>query len=465
MSAPFIWIFVPALASVILLALNKYRRATLGIGATILAGLAALAYRLPIGETISLGPISFRISDTLTVLGRRFILGADDRYLLVMIYLLAAFWFTGALTANVHPWFAALALAMVAFFVAALAVEPFLYAALLIEMAVLVSIPMLAPPGKQVQPGVLRYLIFQTLAMPFILFTGWMLTGLEAGSSDPGLILRAGVMLGLGFAFLLSIFPFYSWIPLVGEQNHPYVVGFILLMQPAIVLLFGVDFLNQYTWLRDNPAVFDLLRLSGVIMVVTGGAWAAFQRHLGRMFGYAAIMETGFSLLAIGLGIHTGLPILAMLFLPRVLGLAAWSLSLTLLLERVGTLDIRRLAGFGRQDPVLAGSLVVAQLSMLGLPLFASFPPRLALLQHLAQENLALTVWVVFGIVGLLAATIRATVVLFVGEGWRIELRTPWSRYLLMVIALLVIVLAGIQPQWFLPVFSRITQAYTNLIP
>ena len=40
----------------------------------------------------------------------------------------------------------------------------------------------------------------------------------------------------------------------------------------------------------------------GLIMVVSGGLLAAFQRHLGRIMGYAVIVETGFSILTISLG-------------------------------------------------------------------------------------------------------------------------------------------------------------------
>jgi hypothetical protein len=91
--------------------------------------------------------------------------------------------------------------------VASLAVEPFLYAALFIEMAVLLAIPLLtsiySPPGR----GIVRFLIYQTLAMPFILVTGWLLAGVEASPGDLALAAQSTSMLGLGFAFLLAVFP------------------------------------------------------------------------------------------------------------------------------------------------------------------------------------------------------------------------------------------------------------------
>ncbi len=53
-------------------------------------------------------------------------------------------------------------------------------------------------------------------------------------------------------------------------------------------------------------------------MVVTGGGFAAFQRHLGRIMGYGAIAETGFSMLALSLDFKIGIPILFLL-IPLIL--------------------------------------------------------------------------------------------------------------------------------------------------
>ncbi len=275
-----------------------------------------LAWRLPIGGTFYFGPWSIEIRDTLSILGRTLTLGAVDKTMLTLFYLLTSLWCLGGFAVNVSSVLAPLGLAMVALLVAALAVQPFLYGALLIEMAVIVSVLILAPPGETPRQGVLRYLIFQTLGFPFILFTGWMMNGIEAGSGGATLTLRASIMLGLGFAFLLAIFPFNTWLPLLAGQAEPYVTGFVLVMLPMTVLLFALNFLDLYGWLRETPEVYAALRLVGVLMVATGGVWAAFQRHLGRMLGYAIIVETGMALLAVGLKDQGGLQLFSAQFLP-----------------------------------------------------------------------------------------------------------------------------------------------------
>jgi len=229
MSAPLIWVFLPAVASVIFW---FYRRRTgritlLADGFCFLLGLLALT--LPIGKLVRIGRLSFQINPDLAFLGRRLVLEDVDRAFLAFIFFFCIFWFTGSFAMKANQLLIPLGLGMVALLVAALAVEPFLYAALLVEMAVLLAVPMLAMPEQGIRQGVLRFLIFQTLAMPFILLAGWALAGVDANPSNQTLIQMSIAFLGLGFAFWLAVFPFYTWIPLLAEQSHPYLAGFVLL--------------------------------------------------------------------------------------------------------------------------------------------------------------------------------------------------------------------------------------------
>jgi NADH-quinone oxidoreductase subunit N len=450
MSSPLIWIFLPAAISVILWFLPDRPRFRLGLGMALSFVLGILAWLLPIGSSFHLGPWSIEVGNTLSILGRTLTLDEANKSMLILFYLLTALWFLGGFALRVTSVLAPLGLAFVALLVAALAVQPFLFGALLIEMAVIVSVLILAPPGETPGQGVLRYLIFQTLGVPFVLFTGWMLNGIEAGTGGPILILRATIMLGFGFAFLLAIFPFNTWLPLLAGQAEPYVTGFILVMLPMTVLLFALNFLDLYSWLRDEPTVYAALRLVGTLMVATGGIWAAFQRQLGRILGYAIIVETGMALLAVSLKNQGGLQLFSAQFLPRAIGIWVWTLSLAALRQNAGALDFNTVRGKLHTYPFIAGSLLVAHFSLAGLPLLANFPFQGSLLTSVYQQSALSAYWVFAGNLGLLLAGLRSLHALAVQPGinsWKIGERR-WEAVLFCVGVLFILAL-GLFPNGF----------------
>ena len=156
MSSPLLWIFLPGVVSLLLWFLPGGVKLRLGIGMIFSFILGFLAWILPIGGNFHLGPWSITVRDTLSILGRTLTLGAGDKPMLTLFYLVTSLWFLGGFAVNASGVLTPLGLAMVALLVAALAVQPFLYGALLIEIAVIVSVLILAPPGETPRQGVLR---------------------------------------------------------------------------------------------------------------------------------------------------------------------------------------------------------------------------------------------------------------------------------------------------------------------
>ena len=463
MSAPFLWIFLPlTLAGLLMLLRNQKVIALIACIFTLFLTLAA--WLLPIDTAMTIGNVSFKLSSSFEILGRHLVLGSADRSLLALIYGSAIVWFAVAPAVKTARPLTSLGLSITALLVAALAVEPFLYAALLIEMAVLLSIPLLSAPGQRPGKGLIRFLIFQTLAMPFILFSGWLLAGIEANPGDLELVQQAAILIGLGFSFLLAVFPFYSWIPMLTEESSPYSVGFILWMFPTVTIFFGLGFLDHYTWLRDAPALGSVLTTVGILMVVSGGLLAAFQQHLGRIMGYAVIMETGFSILTLSLGGTVGLNILFMLFVPRTLSLVVWALALTILKEHSPTLILSDIKGLVRIWPFATSGLVLANLALAGMPLLAGFPPHQAIWEGLASTSLPVVIWVLIGNLGLFFSAVRVMLAFAAGpEGAHWESRETGAQRILLAIGFLALLLLGLFPQWVLPLWTKLPEIFTHL--
>lgn len=463
MSAPILWVLLPGLAGAALLLVRNRHPWPGVISGGLSAALALAAVFLQPGEAFGIGPLQMTIGTTLTVFGRRFVFLAGDSGLLALIYGVAALWFFGGLALRAPGRFYPLGLMMTALLVAALAVEPFLYAALLVEMAVLVSIPLLAEPDRRPGFGLLRYLIFQSLGMPFVLLAGWMLGSVEVIPERELLFRQASVLLGLGFSFWLAVFPFYTWVPLLVEESRPYLAGFAVSMLTTVLLFMMADFINGFTWLRGNAGMYQVLQIAGAVMVVVAGVSAAFSRKLQRLFGHVLIAENGFALLAMSLRSQAGMEIFATGLLPRLMTLALFALGMGILTNRNVRLDLPDLQGLARRFPVSAGVLVLAVFSFGGLPLLGSFPVRQGLYELLAGQNVNLVFAVLASTAGFLLAGFRMLAAFIVGgSGGEAEAEGDLERLMLLA-GTLCLVLIGLLPGPMLRGLLQVLLAFPNL--
>jgi formate hydrogenlyase subunit 3/multisubunit Na+/H+ antiporter MnhD subunit len=419
---------------------------------------------VPIDQALQIGSFSIKIAPGIEILGRRLILTPADGSLLAIFYGLVAMWFLGSEVTGTSHRLIPIGLMVSALLVASIAVEPFLYAAIMIEIAVLLAVPLLLPLNQAPGPGVMRFLIYQTLGMPFILFAGWLLAGVESSPGDLALAVQSAIILGLGFAFLLAMFPLYVWLPMLAEEVSPYALGFLFWVLPTITIIFGMGFLDRYSWLRTSAQLSQILSLGGLLMVVTGGLWSAFQRHLSRQMAYAVIAETGFSLLAFSLSPEKVVDAVFLLIIPRSLALLVWAMSLTQLKEQVESLRFSAVQGLARKHPITTAGLILAHFSVAGFPLLAGFPVRLALWEGLASQSLGVAFWFLVGILGLLTGATRTLAVLVIapqGTGWEVHER--WGSGVLIGIGVLGLFLMGIFPQIFRPIMVNLPAMFEHL--
>jgi formate hydrogenlyase subunit 3/multisubunit Na+/H+ antiporter MnhD subunit len=199
-------------------------------------------------------------------------------------------------------------------------------------------------------------------------------------------------------------------------------------------------------------------------MVASGGIFAALQRHIGRILGYAAIAETGLLLLSISLQTDEMINLVFITLIPRGLELVVWALALAIVKRKIYSLQFSDLQGLGRKFPVATASLVIAHLSISGFPLLAGFPSRLGLWQALAEQSLVTTFWVFLGMLGVLIAAVR-TLAVFVmtNEESKWELNESWVQIIMLGLGVSGLFILGMFPQVLQPLIADLPSLFEHL--
>jgi NADH-quinone oxidoreductase subunit N len=459
MNAPIIWIVLPGITSIVLWYFRKDERRALLIGLFASLFFILTSAFIQVGKPlIQIGSFTLQISPSITILGRSFTLGNGDLVFTSLLFLILFLFLSMSFVIDVPPIFVPISFLLVSLFLAALSVQPFLYAALLLEICVILSVVLLSSNGKTPGTGVMRFLIFQTLAMPFILASGWVLSAVEANPTEIKLIIQALILLGLGFSFWLGVFPFNSWMSQVAEENSPFLVGFVLLLFNTATLILVIRYLDGFVWLRDNKQIFIVLKVMGMLMTITSAIMLLWEKQVFRTIAYLVSFETGMALLAMSLNRTEGWYAFVLMFLPRILAISLWVVSITYIhqqqINHPGQSDLHTI--------ILTGT-VCAIFTIAGLPILPEFVPRVSIFALFSIGDPVSTVWIAVANVIFIAGCLRF--ILRLMNTNRFSLQSVLSKielgYFLALNSLLVFL--GIAPQVIVKSILNMLQAFQNI--
>jgi NADH-quinone oxidoreductase subunit N len=460
MSAPVIWIGLPAVMAIILWVIRRDERRTLflALGFSLFMILTAALSKVE-KPLLEIGNTTVQISSTITLLGRNFSFGSGDLVVVAMLFLILFFYSSMAFVVDVPAKFVPTAFILVSLFLAALSVQPFLYAALLLEICVILAVTLFTDFGSKPTAGVMRFVIYQTLVLPFILTSGWVLSAVEANPTETKLIIQALILLGLGFSFWVGVFPFNSWMPQIAGEKPPFEVGFILLIFNTVVLVLLIRYLDGFVWLRDDARIFTVLRILGLLMIVSSALLFLMEKNIYRTTAYIVSFETGLSILSLSLNKLAGWDAFVFMFLPRILAIALWTVLLSYIQQSEGQRGEE-----GRiYHPIILAGFSLSALTLAGMPLLPAFPSRVLLLSELAQVETINLVWVGIAFTLFLGACIKFL--------YAIQQKTlTWSSGAMPIIEKIylftfcsIIILNGLFPQLFLKGMLTILEAFPNL--
>lgn len=460
MSTPLIWILFPMLVSAGFLFIMKRHYILKWVGTGYCLFLVFLAVILPINQEFNFLFWELKIAEEFLVFGRRFILADASRPIIILLFLICAFWFFILDPDNIPIQVVPLGLVGIVLILTAYSVDPIFYGALFFAFLALIYVVLLSPPGGKPTQGVLRFLVFQILGILFILFASWLASWIDLTTGDELLLYRSLMIMALGFSFLLAIFPFTSWITMIAEKNIPFLTGFVFNTYFLGVFLFGTRFITEAGWFVQGINIQGPLQTAGAIMLGVGGILAIFTKNLSRLMGAVMIAEIGKSLLAISLFL-AGFPIYFGMVVIQSVALGVWVNSLSHLGQVLSDFEYGSAAGAARQWPGVTSGFLVGYFTLAGTPFLAGFPLYWALGNGLSLYPYWINTWFVVGTVGLLIGGIRAVGALTLDSGEEnvLLLGTRYQRSLILVLNGILLIL-GLFPQGLL----NLTQNITDLI-
>ena len=259
--------------------------------------------------------------------------------------------------------------------------------------------------NKRAAESAIKYFVLGALASGLFLYGVSVIYGAtgELGilqvaaaiSNDSGGEARLALSLGLvfmlaGLAFKLGAAPFHMWLPDVYQGAPAPVTLFIAAAPKIAATAIMLRILTEALGLMEADWR-PMLMVLAVASLAVGNITAIAQSNLKRMLAYSAIAHSGFVVLGILSGGDDGAAAAVFYVIIYALMTVGGFGALTLLAEggreRAELADIKGLAA---NNGAAAAVVMVLMFSMAGVPPFAGFAAKLAVLQSVLAADLPL---------------------------------------------------------------------------
>jgi len=288
-------------------------------------------------------------------------------------------------------------------------------------------------PDRRALPAVFKYLIMGTVGATFYLIgVGliYMMTGTlnlndmelrihEVADQRP--ILVAAGFITIGLALKAAVFPLHVWLPNAYTYAPHAVTVFLAACATKVslyVLLRFDFFVFQGNLLGHDAQFAAFLMPLAVLAILVGSAVALFENNIKRLLAYSSVAQIGYIMLGASLVTVLGLTAGLLHMFNHALSKGALFLAVMCLSTRLPGLHLADLAGAARRMPWTMAALVVAGLSLIGVPGTAGFISKWYLISAALQEGMLGYLLVVVIVLGSLMA---------VAYIWRI-VEAAWFR-------------------------------------
>jgi NADH-quinone oxidoreductase subunit N len=322
---------------------------------------------------------------------------------------------------------------------------------------------------KSTESG-LKYFLFGAMTSTVMLYGFSLLFGytgetnlyaiadsLAAGEVPGVAAIVIAVMVVVGIGFKVAIVPFHFWTPDVYEGAPTPVTAFLSVASKSagfavLVRVFNVG-LQAIASDAQGIGWYPMMAAIAALTMTLGNFLALPQRNIKRLLAYSSIAHAGYAMLGIVALSQSGLAATVFYLLAYVFtNLAAF--TVVILFARVtGSDEIAAYAGLSRRSPYLAVAMLIAFLSLGGMPPLAGFVSKFFVFAAAVEAN---QVWLaLLGIINSIIGLYYYLVVLKVvyvkpaPEGARpIDVPRPYV-FTLSLLCLIIILVGTIATPWY----------------
>lgn len=205
-------------------------------------------------------------------------------------------------------------------------------------------------------------------------------------------VLAAFTFLVVGLSLKLALFPLHIWLP----NAYSYAPSMVSALLAATATKVAIYLLIRFMFTVFGPAfeihaaaIQNVLIALALLAAIIGSIVAIFQFDLRRLLAFSSVAQVGYIVLGIGLATELGLIGGTVHLVNHGLMKGALFLAMGCLAFRAGGVTFDHLSGMGGRMPLTMAAVVVAGLSLIGVPGTVGFVSKL----YLVRAALDLGLW------------------------------------------------------------------------
>jgi NADH-quinone oxidoreductase subunit N len=273
------------------------------------------------------------------------------------------------------------------------------------------------------------------------------------------LVYVAMALMFVGLGFKVAAAPFHIWTPDVYEGAPAPIVGFMSTAPKAAA--FAV--LLRIVFVINAPGRYWLIWVAAALSMTLGNVGALVQNNVKRLLAYSSIAHAGYLLVAFAAAPDLGTS--AAMFYTAAY--AAMNVGAFAVVSHFGNAGERYVTledyeGLGRSSPLLAATLTIFLLSLIGIPMTGGFFAKFYVFSAALKANL---IWLT--LIGVINSAVgayyylRIVVVMYMREARKEVPVTPipLGVGLALVISVVITLYLGILPNGILQYAQQSAQA------